>query len=153
MNLIVWRHAEAEDSEPEIERKLTARGHKQAEKMATWLRSRLPEAHQVSVSPARRTIQTADALTHDYRIDPRLAPGADPALYLAALDWPVGPPDSGGTMVLVGHQPFVGQLVSLVLTGSELDWSVKKGALWWLATREREGGDVIVRAVVSADML
>jgi phosphohistidine phosphatase, SixA len=42
MELILWRHAEAEDGSPDLERELTGKGHKQAEKMAAFLRPRLP---------------------------------------------------------------------------------------------------------------
>ena len=40
MDLILWRHAEAEDGvgKPDTERELTKRGRKQAERMAEWLR-------------------------------------------------------------------------------------------------------------------
>ena len=37
MDLILWRHAEAEAGEPDDGRALTSKGHKQAEKMAAWL--------------------------------------------------------------------------------------------------------------------
>ena len=39
MNLLLWRHAEAQDGDPDLARELTARGRKQAEKMAHWLHS------------------------------------------------------------------------------------------------------------------
>ena len=55
MELILWRHAEAEDGAPDIARELTAKGHKQATKMAEFLRPRLPENTRILVSPARRT--------------------------------------------------------------------------------------------------
>ena len=34
MELILWRHAEAEDGYPDLERALTEKGHEQAKKMA-----------------------------------------------------------------------------------------------------------------------
>ena len=36
MDLILWRHAEAEPGEPDLGRRLTAKGHKQAERMGEW---------------------------------------------------------------------------------------------------------------------
>ncbi|HWS74448.1 MAG TPA: histidine phosphatase family protein, partial [Quisquiliibacterium sp.] len=76
MNLILWRHAEAEDAEPDLERRLTARGRKQAKRMADWLNAQLPERFVVIASPAQRTRQTADALECEYRVDRRLSPDA-----------------------------------------------------------------------------
>ena len=37
MNLILWRHAEAEDTTPDLKRVLTKRGLKDAALMAQWL--------------------------------------------------------------------------------------------------------------------
>ncbi len=34
MDLLLWRHAEAEDGTPDLKRKLTPRGEKQARQMA-----------------------------------------------------------------------------------------------------------------------
>ena len=154
MNLILWRHAEAEDAEPDLSRKLTPRGRKQAARVAAWLDDHLPERYSVISSPAARTRQTADALCDRYAIDPRLAPDADVAHYIAACEWPAGPLAASGTVVLVGHQPILGRLASLLLSGVEHDWTIRKGAIWWLSTREREGGEqVVLRAVVGPDLL
>ena len=38
MNLILWRHAEAEDGVPDLERGLTDKGRRQADAAARWLR-------------------------------------------------------------------------------------------------------------------
>ena len=43
MELILWRHAEAEPGEPDLGRKLTAKGEKQARRVAEWLQTRLPQ--------------------------------------------------------------------------------------------------------------
>ena len=154
MNLILWRHAEAEDAEPDLARKLTPRGRKQAARVASWLDEHLPERYSVPAPPAARTRQTADALSDRYAIDPRLAPDADVAHYIAACEWPAGPLAASGTVVLVGHQPILGRLASLLLSGVEHDWTIRKGAIWWLSTREREGGEqVVLRAVVGPDLL
>lgn len=154
MNLILWRHAEAEDAEPDLERRLTPRGRKQAQAMARWLLDNLPERYLVLASPARRTRQTADALERGYRIVRDLAPGADVAHYLGACEWPTGPADAFGTVVVVGHQPVLGRLASLLLADREIDWSVRKGAVWWLSSRDREERQqVVLRAVVDPDML
>jgi len=154
MNLILWRHAEAQDAVPDLARELTPRGHQQARRMADWLRGQLPKRHLVLASPAQRTRQTAAALSERFTVDPLLAPDVDVANYLAAAAWPEGPDGSGGTVVLVGHQPTLGRMASLLLGGSELDWSVRKGAIWWLTTREREGrSQVVLRSVTNPEQL
>lgn len=152
MNLILWRHAEAEDGSDDLARRLTARGRKQAVHVAKWLRPRLPERFAVLASPAVRTRTTAEALETPYALDERLAPGADVADVLAACGWPDGIEKSGGTVVVVGHQPTLGRVASLLLAGQENEWSVRKGALWWLSTRERDARDqIVLRAVIGPD--
>lgn len=154
MNLILWRHAEAEDAEPDLARRLTGRGRKHADRMAQWLRERLPERFEVVVSPAQRTLQTADALGCEYRVDPRLAPDVDVTDILAAIEWPTGTEASGGTVIVVGHQPTLGRLASLLLAGQEMNWSVRKGAIWWLSTRDRdERRQLVLRAVISPEQV
>ena len=154
MNLILWRHAEAEDAEPDLARRLTARGRKQAARVAHWLRGRLPERYVVLASPATRTRQTAEALVDHYEVDLRLAPDADVARYIAATQWPEGPKAASGTVVVVGHQPVIGRLASLLLAGQEMDWSVRKGGLWWLTSRDRSGQQqIVLRAVVDPGQL
>ena len=78
MNLILWRHADAEDGapgRPDDARRLTARGEKQAKRMAAWLKGQLPERAQVLVSPARRAQQTAQALTKKFDTARNVVPG------------------------------------------------------------------------------
>src|SRR6185503_3842850 len=101
MDLILWRHAEAVDGQPDLARELTPKGMKQAKALAQWLRSRLPKQTRIIVSPAERTKQTAAALAEEFEIDRKLAPGAPPSAVLAAAGWP----DHKGTVVIVGHQP------------------------------------------------
>jgi phosphohistidine phosphatase len=151
MNLILWRHAEAEDSaSTDLARQLTSRGRKQAQTMAKWLRNRLPSDAVILASPAARAVQTAEALTDHYRIVKEIAPGAAAGDLVAAVGWPEG---VAPTVVVVGHQPTLGLVVSQLVTGDETEWSIKKGGLWWLESRDRNGaGQVIVRAVISSDL-
>jgi phosphohistidine phosphatase len=55
MNLILWRHAEAEEGSNDLARALTSKGHRQAKRMATWLEARLPDKYKVICSRARRS--------------------------------------------------------------------------------------------------
>lgn len=149
MDLILWRHAEAEDGAPDMARKLTPKGEKQARRVARWLGARLPADTRVIVSPAKRALQTAAALEVDFVTVPAIAPGAPPAAVLEAAGWPGGK----GTVLAVGHQPAFGQVVAGLLAGQDAEWSIKKGALWWLRLRRRGGtAQVVVRAVIAPDL-
>jgi len=158
MDLILWRHADAGDSiaDPaaDLKRRLTDRGRKQAERAARWLQARLPERYLVLSSPALRTQETAAALGAKVRLEEGLLPGSDVVHHLAALNWPDGPESRLRHVVLVGHQPALGRLASLLLAGSEADWSIKKAGIWWLSTREREGqAQVVLRAAIAPDLI
>jgi len=151
VDLVLWRHADAEDGAPDLERKLTAKGHKQAERMARWLRKRLRAKFTVLCSPAARARQTAEALEAPIQISEALAPGAAVHKILELAEWPR---HKSGTVVVVGHQPELGRVAAFLMTGSASDWSVKKGGLWWLSHRERAGeAQVVVRAVSAPDLL
>lgn len=153
MDLILWRHAEAEDggiATPDAKRRLTTRGEKQAHDMARWLKPRLPKKLKILVSPAVRTQQTAHALALPFEVEPKIAVGADAADLIAVTHWP----EHSGAVLLVGHQPALGRLAGLLLAGTEADWSVKKGSVWWFSKRSREGRDqTVLRAVINPEML
>lgn len=150
MELILWRHAEAEDGFPDSERKLTAKGEKQAAAMAAWLKARLPEGFRVVASPARRTQQTAKALTPDFATLPEIAPGASAEAVLGAVGWP----DAKGAVVVVGHQPTLGEVAAYILADSRESWSVKKGGVWWISSRNRrDQSQLALKLVISPDLL
>ena len=154
MDLLLWRHAEAEDlpagaqSGNDLERSLTPRGEKQAARMAAWLDRQLPERARILVSPARRCEQTA--LGRKYKIRAELGPDAPPSQLLELVQWPV----NKLPILVIGHQPTLGQTIAQLLGLQESDCAVKKGALWWLRTREREGGlQTVVVTVQSPELL
>ena len=153
MDLILWRHAEAEllrEGGNDLDRALTPKGERQAKRMAQWLNQRLAASTRVLVSPALRTRQTADALGRDVRITPEIAPDAGVDALLAAARWP----RSSEPVLLIGHQPCLGLLAAQVMTDSPLPWSIRKGAVWWLRMRLRDGQrEVILQAVQSPDCL
>lgn len=150
MDLLLWRHAEAVNGVPDSTRELTERGIRQAHKVAEWLETRKPKKLRVLVSPTVRTRQTAAAFTDKFEIVPELAPGNDIASILAACGWP----DAGGSVLIVGHQPELGHLASLLLCGHEAEWTIKKGALWWFTNRVREGEtQTVLRTVMPADLV
>jgi len=148
MDLVLWRHAEAEDGVPDSTRPLTAKGKKQAQQLAGWLSARLPKHTRILVSPARRALQTAEALADDFEVLQELAPGAAPAALLAACGWP----DSKGAVVIVGHQPTLGLLASTLIAGQAMPWSIKKGAVWWISRQVRDQlQHTRLRAVIAPD--
>jgi phosphohistidine phosphatase len=145
MQLILWRHADAEGGAPDLERRLTAKGRADAAAMARWLLDRLPSDYELVASPAARARETAEALRKDMRIDKRLAPGASVNAILATAGWPAG----GGTVVSVGHQPDFGATLAYLLTGNAVEWPLKKGGVWWLSNET----ELLVKAVMSPDLL
>ncbi|WP_186105213.1 phosphohistidine phosphatase SixA [Burkholderia gladioli] len=151
MHLILWRHAEAEDyAASDLARQLTARGRRDAQAVAKWLKLRLESSAVILASPAVRTVQTVEALTDQYRTVRELAPGGGVAEVLAAAGWPEG---VASTVVVVGHQPTLGAVAARLLAGSDDSWSLKKGGLIWLQSRSREGGQASLRAALSPELV
>ena len=153
MDLILWRHAQAMDGTPDLERRLTPGGEKDAVRVGGWLRKRIPEGTAtVLCSPARRTRQTADALGIDYAVIDALSPGATAQAAIAATGWP----DCGdGTVIVVGHNPWIGEAVAQLVSGVARPWPIRKGGFWWLSWREGrgDGAAVLVRAAMSPELL
>ena len=153
MDLILWRHAEAVEEMPDgddMARELTPRGEKQAARMAAWLDRQLPESTRIWVSPARRTEQTAHALGRKFRINQALSPISTAAQLLELVQWP----HARGCVLVIGHQPTLGQTIASLLGLGATECAVKKGALWWLRHREREAGaQTILLTVQSPDLL
>lgn len=150
MDLLLWRHAEAQDGTPDLARPLTPKGRRQAAAMAAWLDAHLPRRVRILSSPATRTRETVAALDREVEVVPALAPGAAPEAVLAAAGWP----DAGGAVLVVGHQPTLGLVAGLLLAGRPMEFSVRKGGLWWLSHRMRgETAQVVVRAVVNPEQL
>lgn len=151
MDLILWRHAEAEDEREglaDVDRPLTARGEKQAQRVGAWLDRHLPEGTRVLCSPALRCQQTALALGRKFKLRDELAQGAGPAALLEAAQWP----QARGPVMLVGHQPAMGEALGQLLRIAGGQCPVRKGAVWWLRTRERDGDDqTLVWAVQSPE--
>jgi phosphohistidine phosphatase len=159
LDLILWRHAEAvdpagddaaADTADDLQRPLTPRGERQAALMAEWLNRRLPATTRVIASPAVRARQTAEALERKFRTVPALAPSASVTMLLEAARWP----QSKEPVLVVGHQPTLGQTAAWLLAGVTQPWAVKKGAVWWLRSREREGeGQVVLVVSIAPDQL
>jgi phosphohistidine phosphatase len=153
MDLILWRHAEAfemREVQTDLDRALTPKGERQAQRMAAWLNRQLPSSARVLVSPARRTQQTAQALERKFKTLDALAPDGTVDSLLHAARWP----DSREPVLVIGHQPTLGLVAAYLASGQPQAWAVKKGAVWWLRGRERDGQlQVVLHAVVGPDLL
>ena len=150
MELILWRHAEALDTLPDAPRKLSTRGERQAKQMAQWLKPRLPRNTRILASPATRCQQTAQALGMEFETSRALNTDASVADLIAATEWPT----AGGAVLVVGHQPTLGRIAALLLSGQEADWTMKKGAVWWFTNRVRDGEtQTVLRACIGAELI
>lgn len=153
MDLILWRHAEAEDAaegRDDMRRSLTARGEKQAARVAAWLDRQLPEGTRILCSPARRCEQTVLALGRKYKVRNELAPEATVDDVLEVAQWP----SAKHAILVVGHQPVLGEVLAKLLSIAPENCPIRKGAVWWLRTRERDGhNETVVVAVQSPDVV
>lgn len=150
MDLILWRHAEAEDGMPDAKRRLTDKGQKQAQQMAIWLLAHLPAKTRILASPTTRTQQTVQTLGLPFETLTDVGISASTVSILTAAGWP----DASNAVLVVGHQPTLGQLAAYLLCGEEQYWSVKKGALWWISNRVRQGeGQSVLRCALAPEML
>jgi phosphohistidine phosphatase len=157
MDLILWRHAEAEvaqEGEDDLSRALTKKGERQAARMAAWLDRHLPEGTRVLVSPAVRTQQTVAPLGRKFKLRDELVPESSVDDVLDLLKWQeAAGPQIKGSVLLVGHQPYLGQLVAKLLGMQEHHCPVRKGGVWWLRTRVRDGQPQTVLLTVACPEL
>jgi phosphohistidine phosphatase len=158
MDLILWRHAEAEvaaDGDDDLSRALTSKGDRQAQRMASWLDSHLPEGTRVLCSPAKRTEQTAKALGRKFKLREELVPDSNADAVLDLIKWhPDTGPQGKGPVLLVGHQPYLGEVVARLLGMPEQACAIRKGSVWWLRTRVREGQlQTVLLTVVCPDLI
>ena len=152
MDLILWRHAEAEDPADgvdDLQRVLTSKGEKQAARVAAWLDRMLPDGARILCSPARRCEQTAQVLGRKFKLREELAPGAGVQQVLESAQWP----HARHPVLVVGHQPTLGRVLATLLHIEGGECAVRKGAVWWLRTRERAGElESVVIAVQPPDV-
>lgn len=122
MQLIIIRHAEAHDvGERNIkrdeDRMLTKRGHRHAKRLGQALTALDIDLDALYSSPLVRARETAENLAESYpalavETAPFLAPPGDLNGLLATL-----PIDSGKTVGIVAHEPFLGEWLQALLNG------------------------------------
>ena len=120
---MIWflRHGEAEDAEPDFDRRLTGKGERQSRDAGATLAALGIELELCLASPRVRALDTArlacDELGAEVTVDPRLQGGRfDPLDLAAGLE----------RVLLVGHEPDFSDAV-FQLTGARID--MKKGGL------------------------
>ena len=153
MDLILWRHAEAHaprEGQSDLDRPLTSKGERHAQRMAEWLNQRIAHSTRILASPALRAQQTAQALGKSFKTLAALAPDATGEALLKAARWP----DSAEPVLVVGHQPTLGLVAAELLAEQPRSWAIKKGAVWWLRSRDRDGlQQVVLQAMQAPDCL
>ena len=145
----IWfRHADAEYGMPDG-RKLTAKVNGSTANRAMAC---IPISGRCTYSgqPAKRAQQTACALNRQFETRGEVGTGASVESVLEITDWP----KTVGAVVVVGHQPTLGRIAATLLSGTEENWIVKKGSVWWFSSRVREGRlEIILRVVMSPEFL
>jgi phosphohistidine phosphatase len=153
MDLILWRHADAlepQADQHDQDRELSAKGERQAARMAKWLDRQLPEGARIYCSPAKRALQTVQCLGRKYKLRDELSPQCDHTHVLGLVQWP----NAKMTTLVVGHQPALGQTIAELMGMPELALSMRKGSVWWLRSKLSEGQHKTVLVTVqSPEML
>jgi phosphohistidine phosphatase len=131
MNLYLIRHGAAEDpgAKPDSERALTDQGRKQLRAAARALARTGLELDAIVTSPLLRARQTAEIIAKELGLDAsliaenaELAPGGNPVKLLKDT--------RAENVALVGHEPYLSELASVLLTGTEdLGMAFKKGGV------------------------
>lgn len=137
MKLLIIRHAKAEDRstgllarKKDADRRLTDEGRKEMRKNAKGLREIAPDIHILATSPLPRAHETAEIVADVLGLRkiadlPLLAPDGDKQALIA---WFKDQP-AEATVAIVGHEPYLSSLASLLLSGKERPLlALKKGA-------------------------
>lgn len=123
LNLL--RHAKSSWDDPverDFDRPLNGRGHRAARRMGEWLKEQGLAFDAVIASPALRIRQTIEGV--EAGLGCKLAPAFDKRIYMASaaslFDLVRETPDSVETLLLIGHNPG---LEDLLLLATEEDVS------------------------------
>ncbi len=147
MKLYILRHGEAADhGDPrypnDADRPLTAKGAQRTKALAHALRQWDLSLDVIFSSPFARARETAEIIERGLRLHSRLeltqhlAPAGDYGKLLAQVNAIRPAPDS---VLLVGHEPYLSSLISLLCTGGQhLVLTLKKGGLCRLEVERLE---------------
>jgi phosphohistidine phosphatase len=114
--LLLIRHAKAAHAPVDADRPLTDRGARQAAAIGAWLRRSGLVPDRVVVSPARRAAQTWE--TAAAPVAPDLPPIVDARIYDNTVETLLATirdtPEDVQTVAVVGHNPSIGSLASIL---------------------------------------
>ena len=122
LTLILMRHAKSDQAsgEADIDRELNPRGARQAPEAGQWLASNIGEIDLAVVSPANRARATWNLASAELNEQPLT--WIDRRVYNASvtdlLDVVHELPENARTVVIVGHNPGIEELASLLTNGS-----------------------------------
>jgi phosphohistidine phosphatase len=138
MNLYLLRHGIATEPEmagfkPDSERSLTAKGKNRLRTAARAMAKLNLSFDLILSSPFRRAKQTAEIIAKYFKLREKLAfsddltPAGNPRLLIQQLNHFRPEPKN---ILLVGHEPYLGQLIALLAGGNtSLEIDFKKGGL------------------------
>lgn len=137
VHIYLLRHGIAEDASAKIAdhaRALTDEGWKRLRKAAPAWRRLVPTPDVVMVSPLRRARETAEVFVAavdfrgEVRVEDGLLPNVAPSVATSLLE--AESLSGTGAVALIGHEPHLGYLLGLLLTGHpRQSVPLKKGML------------------------
>jgi len=154
MIVLLLRHAHAGDRDADrwpddTLRPLTPRGRATQRRMARWLREQGLRPTLILSSPWKRAWQTAEIVAREAA--PRVTPRPCPALAMTpgsgALVRAIGAQDKDAVVALVGHEPWMSELASLLLMGrrESVRLDFPKSGILGLEMRRIEAGTAVLR--------
>ncbi|WP_369137915.1 SixA phosphatase family protein [Modestobacter versicolor] len=113
--LLLVRHAQAADAASDVDRPLTAHGARRAVAIGGWLAQHDLTPDRAVVSPARRALQT-------WQLAGGVPPVVEPRVYDNTVEALLAvvheTPDDVQRLVLVGHNPSIGELAAILDDGA-----------------------------------
>ncbi len=149
MELYLLRHGQAVERgtrgfEDDAARPLTPKGRRQLRKVTGAIKKLERDFDLILASPFLRAKQTAEIVAAGLKLKKRLkfsnalAPGGHAAILLRQLERHKPVPEK---VLLVGHEPDLSQLVSLLVTGNlQLQMDFKKAGLCKLEAEKLSAG-------------
>jgi phosphohistidine phosphatase len=149
MNLYILRHGlavepEASEYSKDSERPLTPKGERKLWKIAQALEEQKIAFDWILSSPYVRARQTAEIVAEALNIHKKLeisetlTPAGSTKKLIEMINRREPPPED---VLLVGHEPYLSQLISLLIAGNnEIRVTMKKGGLCKLSTESLEHG-------------
>lgn len=156
MNLYLLRHGDAQATAASDEaRELTERGRAETRKVAQWFKRLNPKIEVAISSPLIRACQTADIVAQELSLSSclqkseSLSPEKSPEGILSILN-----ELPHNEVLLVGHLPFLGYLLSAFVWGDlKVEVPFKKSGLAFVQLPEIRFGSGSLQWMVRPDIL